>query len=585
MAYKSAPQDQILLLPGNLGDLVGEKEMCRVISCFVDALPFSAVEAKFPHEGGAPCFHPRMMLKVILFAYAQGLYSCRDIARAIERDVQFMWLACMERPCFNTVNRFRGTYLREVLPGAFAGLAQMLLKHGYIREEEYFLDGTSVRANAGRHSHVWRKNTERYKARVHERARQIIEEAERVNAREQADAAGPVPQAPSPSQIAEAARSLAAAPASAGPAREGAGEATSSGAIEEKARELRARAGEGARKAGAALEKEAAKMRKYEEQEALLAGRNSYSKTDPDATFMRAKDDTLMPAYNIQAGVQEGFVTGLSLSQNPNDATALVAHMEQRKAAGLEPPALVMADSVYGTEENYAHLQGEQIEAYLKYPSFHRESTGRLKPFEKASFRYDEEADVFVCPKGRRVVRVGEKQETTKSGYVKKEGIYECEECSGCPSREDCTKGKGNRQVRHSIALGRYQSEARLRLESEKGKALRRRRGHECETPFAHVKHNLGFHRFHLRGLSKVAGECFLLFMGYNFKRLLERIESQKKPWNPRGNPLKIAPESLKFVRENLKIARNALARLAASAFGEILRPQRFQQAKPLCWK
>ena len=149
------------------------------------------------------------------------------------------------------------------------------------------------------------------------------------------------------------------------------------------------------------LRKEGEKLRGYEQQEKQLQGRNSYSKTDPDATFMRMKNGQLRGAYNLQIGTENGFILGYSLSQTPNDAASLSAHLEARKRQRWsKSPENLIADAGYGTEENYDLLQEKKIEAYVKYPSWYREMTGKLRPFEKAAFEYDEKSDEFICPAG-----------------------------------------------------------------------------------------------------------------------------------------------------------------------------------------
>lgn len=509
MTYRPAPQDQILLLPPCLEDLIGEKDLCRVVNAFVEALPRSNVEERFRHPSGAPAFHPRMMLKVLLYACTQRLYSSRRIARALERDVHFMWLAASLRPSHNTINRFRGDYLADVLPAAFAALAEMLLKQKYIRQEEYFTDGTVMEANANKHTYVWGKNTRRFKERVEERAREILEEAERTDREEDAlYGSGDLPEKGEQSSI-------------------------RSSDIEAAARSLAESGDERKRKAAKALEKEAQNLRKYEEQEEKLAGRNSYSKTDPDATFMYTKDGRLAPAYNAQAGTQDGFITGVSVNQNPNDAVGFIAHLESRAALDLPPPPAVVADAIYGTEENYAHLEAHGIESYLKYPAWHRENTGQTRPYEKSAFTFEEAHDRFLCPQNRPLTFVEERTEKTPSGYEKTYRLYACANCGDCPVRDLCvTKGSGNRYLRHSPVLNRYQSETRERLKSDRGVELRRRRAPEIETVFGHIKHNLGIRRFLLRGLRKVRTEWTWIALGYNLTRLLGRLNASPAPWN-----------------------------------------------------
>lgn len=509
MPYRPAPQDQILLLPPCLEDLIGEKDLCRVVNAFVEALPRSRVEGRFRHPSGAPAFHPRMMLKVLLYACTQRFYSSRRIARALERDVHFMWLAASLRPSHNTINRFRGDYLADVLPAAFAALAEMLLKQKYIRQEEYFTDGTVMEANANKHTHVWRRNTERFKERVEERAREILQGAERIDREEDAlYGTGDLPEKGEQSPI-------------------------RASDIEAAARALAESGDERKRKAARALEKEAQNLRKYEEQEEKLAGRNSYSKTDPGATFMYTKDGRLAPAYNAQAGTQDGFVTGVSVSQNPNDAAGFIAHLESRTALDLPPPPAVVADAIYGTEENYAHLEAHGIESYLKYPAWHRENTGQTRPYEKSAFTYKEAHDRFLCPQNRPLTFVEERTEKTSSGYEKTYRLYACATCGECPVSALCVpSGSTNRYLRHSPVLNRYQSQTRERLKSPQGVELRKRRAPEIETVFGHIKHNLGIRRFLLRGLRKVRTEWTWIALGYNLTRLLGRLNASPAPWN-----------------------------------------------------
>ena len=189
--------------------------------------------------------------------------------------------------------------------------------------------------------------------------------------------------------------------------------------------------------------------------------------------------------------------------------------------------------NVTNTEENYARLEKEEIDNYMKYPSWYREHKGDLKPYEKASFEYREEEDVFICPQKRRLLFVDEKQVKTASGYEKTERRYECESCADCPVKSCCHSKEGNRHITHSLDLGRYQKEARDNLSIETGTILRKRRSCEIETVFGHIKHNMGIRRFHLRGLKKVTLESILIVLGHNLTRLVGRIESEKIPWNP----------------------------------------------------
>jgi hypothetical protein len=368
------------------------------------------------------------------------------------------------------------------------------------------VDGTIMEANAGKYTHVWKKNVARYKKAVEERALQILKEADRINQEEDA--------LYGESDLPE----------------RGEGSSLSSSEIRQRARALIESGEKEDQKAAKQLEKEAEKLAHYEEQEEILEDRNSYSKTDTDATFMRTKEDMLRPAYNVQAGTQDGFVTGMTISQNGNDARGFIEHMETRKEIGLAPPPTVTADAVYGTEENYEYIEKERIEGYLKYPSWYREMKGKLKPYEKSSFTYDAEQDRFCCPRGHFLEFIKEQQEKTKSGYTRTERIYECRDCGSCDVKSQCTRSQGNRQITHSAILYQHQQKARMRLSSPKGESLRKRRSPEIETVFGHIKHNMSIRRFLLRGLKKVTTEMFWIVLGYNMTHLWSRIGGEQHP-------------------------------------------------------
>lgn len=513
MPFRPNRQDQLMLLPPKLDEMIPEKDLVRVVDRFVESLPRKMMERRLRKRRGRARYHPRVMLKVLLYAYSQGVYSSRKIARAMRRDVYFMWLAGMERPDFNTVNRYRTVYLGECLEEVFAELNQFLLQEGYVKGEEYFVDGTILEADARQHSVVWRKNVERYAAAVRKRASEILQEVERVNQEEDSyygdrdlEETGEGSELTA-DKIEEAAQRIAKE-------------------LEEKQEELDREELRRRQRGMKKLRKEGEKLRGYEQQEKQLQGRNSYSKTDPDATFMRMKNGQLRGAYNLQIGTENGFILGYSLSQTPNDAASLSAHLEARKRQRWsKSPENLIADAGYGSEENYDLLQEKEIEAYVKYPSWYREMTGKLRPFEKAAFEYDERSDEFICPAGRRLQFIEEKEITRKSGYISRERIYKSPDCSGCQWKEQCTRSEGNRTLRHLPLLAKYQQEVREKLASEQGRDFRKRRGWEVETPFAMMKNNLAFVRLHLRGWAKATRDIGYLMTALNLSRLA-RLEA-----------------------------------------------------------
>lgn len=259
-------------------------------------------------------------------------------------------------------------------------------------------------------------------------------------------------------------------------------------------------------------------MIKYSEQLEIGQQRSGYSKTDTDASVMMMKNEEFLPAYNIVASSENQFITAITTHQNPNDATCFKEHLD----SFVFTPASITADSIFGTEENYQLLEGAEIETYLKYPTFHRANSFKKDIFRKENFPYDAATDTYLCPNGQRLSYTQRREERhKKTGFKSEIKLYQASDCSGCPMREMCTKSKeSNRSISVNEQLDIYKQLAHRNLTSNKGLELRRRRGQEIETCFGDFKHNMGFRRFHLRGLKKVRTEITVLAMAHNLRKI-----------------------------------------------------------------
>jgi transposase len=503
--FKAYEQGQPLLLPPRLEDLIDLNDLVRVVNGVIDQLEVSPIVSVFP-GGGCPAYHPLMMLKVLVYAYCCRVYSCRKIARALRRDVAFMWLSGMQHPDFNTINRFRSDYLRDVLPTVFARTVELLLASGHIRFEDYFLDGTKLEADASRHKVVWRKNTERYQAKVHERAQAILQEVDALNQAEDRDYQDhSLPESGEHARLTSAQLQAAAEQINAGLRAP----SSSKRSLQTKVRQL---------------QRLAAQQARYERQQQLLGGRNSYSQTDPSATVMLMKDGALKPGYNVQAAAENGFVVGYSVAQSSYDGGTLIAHLRQQQALGLPQPRRIVGDAAYGIEQNYAHLEDLGIDSYLKPKDWAlAHSRSAEHRFHRSHFHYDEATDTFVCPADQRLVFRKQKQRQTESGFALEMREYEGESCGHCPWQTQCIRHGPTRWLEVSFRLQRYQRAAHAKLTSALGQALRRRRGTEIESVFGDLKHNQGYRRVRLRGLKNVTAELALLFLSFNLRKLVDR--------------------------------------------------------------
>lgn len=536
--FKEYTQDQVVFLPTDLGAQIPPKHLVRMVNSSIEKLDLSALQARYK-GGGTSSYHPKMLLKVLVYAYTQQIYSSRKISKALRENIYFMWLSGNQRPDFRTINRFRSEVVKDVIEDIFTSVLKLLIEEGYVKLENYFLDGTKIEANANKYSWVWAKSTKRYKQKLQEKVKELIEQIDQVNEAENAEYGerdleeiGPTEPLDSHkleqeiqklNQRLKARKEELAVPKPKVPEPE---------EKQPKPKKKRGRRGKSAlQKAQQALKKLEEdclpRQKKYEDQESKLGRRNSYSKTDVDATFMRMKDDymkngQLKPGYNLQMGTEGQFVVGFSVHQRPGDPGCLVPHLKGLKEKLGRLPKNVIADSAYGSEENYAYISQEQVGNYLKYNSFGKEQRPRYKPnpFAADQLEYDPEKDELICPAGKRLKYLYTFHTKTDNGYLAERRCYEAEDCRSCPLKEQCTKAKGNRRVIMAFQLKAWRQQARQNLTSLAGQKLRSRRGVEVESVFGRLKEDWGFRRFLLRGIDKIKTEFGLLCIAQNMAKM-----------------------------------------------------------------
>lgn len=187
-----------------------------------------------------------------------------------------------------------------------------------------------------------------------------------------------------------------------------------------------------------------------------------------------------------------------------------------------EYPETITADAGYGSEENYAYLQQRDIPAYVKYNTFHFEQKKNFQqkyPYRIENMIYQSEEDQYVCPQGKKLIYRETQPKVSANGYEYSVRVYECEDCQGCPVKEECTKTTGNRTLWVRVELQKMKKTAHDRLESPRGKEVRSRRPIEVEAVFGRLKHNWGFRRFLLRGKEKVKTEWGILCIAHNMAK------------------------------------------------------------------
>lgn len=510
VVFKDYNQNQLSLLPPSLEELIPDNHLVRVVNRVIEQLDIHQLIEPYK-GGGASNYHPRLMLKILVYGYCTKIYSCRRIAKSLQENIHFMWLAAQQTPDFRTINNFRSGEMKSLIETVFGQVLEMLINEEYIRMDEYFIDGTKLRADARKYSHVWAKNTKRYKGNLQNKLNQLYKEIDQVNEEED--------QFYGDKNLEEF----------------GQESNLTSQDVDKKAQELNeeiARQQQEKNSSSKKLRKQGSqvkklkegrdKLAKYEKQEELLNGRNSYSKTDPDATFMRMKNGELLPGYNILQGTENQFIVNTSIHQQASETTAFPSHFDLLYQNLEQLPQNIIGDAAYGSEENYDLLSKNNIGNYLKYSGINHEKSQKYRnnPFHKDNMIYDGEQDAFICPDNRFIKFKQQTTKKNKNGYQSQIREYESEDCTGCLMADACKKGKNNRQIKYSPGYEAYKEQVRTNLRSEKGDKLKRKRGPDVETPFGDIKHNMKFRRFSLRGFDKVKAEWSLVSIAHNIRKM-----------------------------------------------------------------
>lgn len=515
--FKQYTPEQLNLLPLNLSELISPTHLVKVISEAVDKMNLSPVINTYV-GGGTSSYHPVMMTKVLLYAYSVKIYTGRKIAQALRQDVTFMWLSGMNRPDFRTINGFRSGRIKETINELFKQMLILLMEEGYIRYEDYFCDGSTWSADANRHKMIWRKNAIRYQEATEKKCQELFaqidalnEEEEKQYGKEDLEIEGNQ-QKNIRQKISEKTDTL-------------------NRIIVETTDKKKKRKAVSLKKK---IEEKGGQIAKYETQQNIAGTRSGYSVRDPDATAMRMKNKELLPAYNVLIGSEEQFITGFSVHQNPNDGACFKEHLATLEEQAPKMPETIIADAVFGKEENYELLEEKEINNYLKFPSFHKEQTPKHKnnPFIKDHFPYNAQTDTYTCPNKQSLFYQSTRKIThEKTGYTTTAKVYECKTCAGCPFALQCKKKEdANRTITINYKLNKYKEQARANLLSPEGIKKRKKRSCDVEPCFGDIKHNMKFRRFHLIGKKKVTAEIGIVLIAHNLRKMhLQKVENLAK--------------------------------------------------------
>lgn len=499
-----------VVMPLDLGIKIPQDDSLRVLMRIAERIDWRKLSGAYERENSSWEATPKQMFLLIVLGFMNRLYSTRAIERACRCDIRFMWLlAGRQAPDHTRLARFIKRIEGGIMEDLFYQMVHILKEDGEIEYGHLFVDGTKVEANANRYTFVWRKRVERGMEKLSGKRAALILQLRTEHALE-------LGECEAPGEVLVRLREIA------------------------RERGIEFVRGKGKRKTELQkqieqLESMQAKEAEYREHCRILGKRNSYSKTDPSATFMRMKDDhmqngQLKPGYNLQLGIEAEYIVGVDISSDLNDTQALIPLLERMEEKGEIKHQDVTTDAGYESEETYAKMKARGQVACIKPQNYEKskKKSFRKNAYLRENMPYDAEENCFTCPAGKKLTFQGTKIRKSKSGYEQEVSLYRAESCAGCPHKEKCTKAKEARQIEVSWAFERYREESRERITSEQGILLRLNRSIQSEGAFGVLKEDRHFRRLKRRGTEGVFTEILLYAFAYNAEKWHAKIQQNR---------------------------------------------------------
>ncbi|MBW1606399.1 IS1182 family transposase [Lactobacillus sp. Sy-1] len=480
------------------------------------------LEINDPYITGRPReYDLRSLLKLILFAYTKGIFSSRRINELAEDSLSARWLTQEQAPSYRTICRFRiSDDAEKLIQQSIINLNQYLRTNNYI-DEITFIDGTKILADANKYSFVWLKNTIRFDKMNRAAIIDILAEMKHARLQRQIPKGSDINLEMLDEIIIRLENQLTELntqiknekPISPNPKKR-------------KRRKIKALKNH--------LKQRRAKMANYDKQNQIFKQRNSYSKTDHDATFMRCKEDPmrngqLKPAYNLQIATSNQFVTGFGIYQNPTDTRTLSSFLEQQSTDGTLGKYIV-ADAGYGSENNYRFIEDNLPNhiAIIPYSTMLREQSRKWRSDDRKvmNWEYHEQDDYYIDPNGVRFNFNAYRKRTDKYGLTRdfKEYKAEVKNQNWNFVSKALTKRGHLRRINVNPAWEYYKAKQRKLLSESETSSIYARRKIDVESVFGHLKGYLKFTRFSVRGISKVKREAGIVLMAMNIRKLASLV-------------------------------------------------------------
>jgi transposase len=487
---------QSWLFPPFIADFIPADHICNMVVAVVSCIDVSEIEAKYQDQPGNPAYPRRMLLRLLVQAAIDGVWSSRKIDKLAHENVIYMYLTGNEKPDFRTICNFRSEN-KELIEAVFKKTVTSAKTLGILKLGHLSTDGTKMKANASNNYTLSKAEIEVIREII-ERGIAIDEEEDKLYGDKRGDELPP--------------------------------ELNTQQKIREKLKEIEEGSGRRLKRAakriveqhalGDELRKEQIedKLKKAEE-ELKKSGQKAVSLTDPEARFMENKKERIELSYNpqITADHDSGIIVANDVTQDCTDHHQLQPQVEKTEESVGELPedTKLGFDNGYFSGANLRYLEEMGLDGYIPDSKQAQELKGKEPkswPFSKDKFEYEEEKDQFLCPNGEILVRKGEYEYNGKPVYA-----YYGAKCRACPFRSECA---GEGKIR-TITSDGYEAERRrmaAKMRSDTGKAEYKKRSETVEWIFGNIKQNMKFREFLTRGLENVRTEYNLVCSAHNLK-------------------------------------------------------------------
>jgi transposase len=483
MKFKEYNQDQPWLIPPDIEDEVPQNDLCRVINEVLETIDIRFIENQYKEEGNT-AFHPRMMIKVLFYSYARGIFSSRKISQELESNIFYWYLSGKQRPNFRTICEFRKRHKKD-LRNIFIKIVKLCIGLGFARISTAVIDSTKMKANASRDKFRDKEWIDKNISHESEALERALEESELIDKNEDIRY----------------------------------GRDKRGDEIPEEIRGRKAR-----------LEKLEELNKELEEKEL-----NRIHETDTEAKLMKSHGH-FIPAYNCQTIVDEEsqIILMADVTDSENDWYQIKPNVESIKKEYGKKPDLLIGDAGYCDGESLQYLKDENIEGIIpdkNISEIKAELENNIpedKKFKKDQFKYYNDKDVYICPEGKELKRVTIKPAIAKrkSGNDIEYHKYQHMGCNNCLQKSLCCRSKSNRSITRYVDE-ELREEMAAKIRSKRGYELYKLRMKTVEPIFGNIKHNMGFRSFSLRGLLKTGGEFYIIAAVHNIKKIKKYLKNQ----------------------------------------------------------